>query len=398
MLRPYQQEAFEAVKADMQEQGGSLVVMPTASGKSHVIAASAVLASPTLILQPSRELLAQNYEKLSLIVPEEEIGIFSASFGRKEIKKFTFATIQSVYKYPELFKHFKLVIIDECHGLSPKELSTMYSSFLLAIGQPKTIGFTATPYRLDIEHRFNSKGELIALTVLQMINRMRHKKHTEMFWKRIIYTIPHKRLLDEGYLSPIKYIHEPLMPYAEIPVNKQYSDFNLEAYEEAVVGREALILSTISEAQKRYKSLLVFCPTTDMAKGLQSIIKGSEVVVADTKKKERDRIIKGFKDHSIKTVFNVGTLTTGFDHPALDCVILLRPTRSLPLYNQMIGRLTRIAPGKTHGTVIDLTGTCKGLGGIETFEIYQNARYQWDLKTAKHEGWHNTILFSRIVE
>lgn len=396
MLRPYQKEAFEAVRADILERGGALVVMPTASGKSHVIAASATLLSPTLILQPSRELLAQNYEKLKLIVPEEEIGIYSASFGRKEIRKFTFATIQSVYTCPELFRHFKLVIIDESHNISPKELSTMYTSFLAEIGSPKIIGFTATPYRLQTENRYDREGRLIAMTTLQMVNRMRHKDHTEMFWQRIIYHIPHKRLLDEGYLSPIEYIHEPLMPYEEIPVNKQYSDFDLDAYEDSVIGREAEILSTIAEAQRRYKSVLVFCPTTDMAKGLQTIIKGSEVVVSETKKKERDRIIKGFKDHSIKTVFNVGTLTTGFDHPALDCVILLRPTRSLPLYNQIIGRLARIAPGKDKGTVIDLTGTCKGLGRIETFEIYKNNRYQWDLKTEKCDSWHNNILFSRI--
>lgn len=396
-LRPYQQEAFEAAKRDMNERGASLIVMPTASGKSHVIAATALLKTPVLILQPSRELLAQNMEKLSLIVPKEDIGVYSASFNKKEIKKFTFATIQSVWRKPELFADVKLVIMDECHNLAPRSLSTMYSSFLSEIGNPKIIGFTATPYRLEPSYLREDDGTLIQVTALKLINRMRHKDAKEMFWKRIIYTISHKRLLEDGYLAPIRYIGEPLVPYEEIPVNVSHSDYNLEAYAESVVGREAQILLTIAEAQKRYKSVLVFCSTTDQAKHLSDVIKGSEVVLAETPKKERERIIKGFKDHSIKTVFNVGTLTTGFDHPGLDCVVMLRPTRSLPLYNQMLGRLTRIAPGKTHGTCIDLTGVSKILGEMESFEVYRTYLGNWDLKTSKRDRWHNTVLFSRIM-
>ena len=397
MLRPYQQEAFDAIKRDINELGNSLIVMPTASGKSHVIAAAATLIQPVLILVPSRELLSQNYEKLSLVVPKEEIGIYSASFNQRDIKKFTFATIQSVYKIPGLFSHIKMVIIDESHMVSVRALSSMYTSFLKEITATKVWGFTATPFRLEPSYLRESNGDLIQVTALKLINRMRNKNHTEMFWKRIIYNIPHKNLLEQGYLCPLEYIHEPLMPYAEIPVNKSYSDYNLEVYTDAIVGREAQILSTISEAQKRYSSILVFCSTTEQARHLSSVIKGSAVVTADTPKKERQSIVDDFKNGKIKTVFNMGVLLTGFDFPDLRCIILLRPTRSLPLYAQMLGRLTRTSEGKTHGTVIDFTGTCKSLGKIESFELYRNSRGLWDLKTSKHEGWHNTVLFSRIV-
>lgn len=397
MLRPYQQQAYEAALHDIDRPGASLIVMPTASGKSHVIAAVASLKQSVLILQPSQELLSQNMQKLSLIVPKEEIGIYSASFNSKEIKKFTFATIQSVYKKPELFKYVRLVIIDECHNLAPRSMSTMYTKFLKEIGHPKCFGFTATPYRLEIGYKRHPNGDLEAATMLKLINRMRHKSQTEIFWKRIIYSVSHKNLLDEGYLSPIEYIHEPLMPYEEIPVNQSRSDYNLEAYTQAVVGREAQILSTISEAQNRYKSLLVFCSTTEQARHLSSVIIGSKVVTADTPKNERTRIIYDFKRGIIKTIFNVQTLTTGFDHPSLDCIILLRPTRSLPLYNQILGRLTRIAPGKTKGIVIDLTGTCKSLGRIETFELFINEKNLWNLRTEKHDAWHDKILFTIII-
>lgn len=402
MLRPYQKEAFDAIKKDLKLPGASLVVMPTASGKSHVIASTAGLSKqPVLILQPSRELLEQNMEKLSLIVPAKDIGVYSASFGRKEIKKYTFATIQSVYEHADLFNHIPLVLMDEAHGLAPRQIDTMYMQFLSEIGNPKVIGFTATPYRLEIGYnrRWDMKKKIVvmeAITMLKMLNRMRHKKATKNFWSRIIYNIPHKTLLEQGYLSPIEYIDKPLLPYDEIPVNKTHSDYNLELYSAAVVGREAHILSTIAEAQRRYKSLLVFCSTVEQANALQTTLKRSEVVLGDTPRAKRRQVIEDFKSGKVQTVFNVGTLTAGFDYPGLDCVILLRPTRSPLLYNQILGRLTRIAEGKTHGTVIDLSDTCRALGRIETFEVYQQGKL-WNLKTEKYAQWHNRCLFSRSI-
>lgn len=133
--RYYQNDANEAIKKDLSRTGNSLVVIPTAGGKSHVIAYTAQLSESVLILQPTRELLAQNMEKLSLIVPKEDIGAYSASFKSREIKKFTFATIQSVYKKPELFVDFDLILIDECHLLNPKDMNTMFISFISKINE-----------------------------------------------------------------------------------------------------------------------------------------------------------------------------------------------------------------------------------------------------------------------
>lgn len=264
----------------------------------------------------------------------------------------------------------------------------------------KVIGFTATAFRLEVGYKWLKEEDginrLHAMTMLKLLNRMRHKSQKEMFWKRIVYNISHKDLLEQGYLCPLKYIDTPLLPYAEIPINKSQSDYNLESYAKNIVGLESKILSTIAEAQRRYKSILVFCATTDQATHLSTVIKGSAVVLGDTDTKDRAGIIQRFKEGTIRTVFNVGTLTTGFDHPALDCVILLRPTRSLVLYNQILGRLTRLAPKKTVGTVIDLTGTCKALGRIETFELYKRGTL-WDLRTEKHPSWHDRVLFARTI-
>lgn len=395
-LRSYQQDALAAIAADIDVPGASIVVMPTGSGKSYIIAAAALLKRPVLILVPSRELLKQDHDKLALVVPEAEIGVYSASFSRKEVKTFTLATIQSVYKKPELFKDVKLVIIDECHLVNPRALGSMYTSFLKAIGSPKVIGLTASPFRLALTY-VKENSQLYAATGVGMINRMRGKATTP-FWKRIIYAISHKELLDAGHLAPLEYIHEPLMDYEAIPVNISHSDFNLEAYSQAVIGYEAQILNTIAEAQRRFKSVLVFAAETGQATRLSEIVKGSRCVLGTTPKKEREKTVADFKSGKVQTVFNVGCLTVGFDHPALDCIVLLRPVRSPILYLQMLGRLTRPAEGKSHGTVIDLTGSCKALGSVESFEVYRENGWAWNVRSEKVDGFHGKLLFKLKIQ
>ena len=121
-------------------QGNSLIVIPTAGGKSWIIAvAVSELNVPTLILVPSRELLTQDMEKLVAIIGDKDIGVYSASFKRREVKKITFATIQSVYKKPELFQHIGLVFIDESHLVAPRSLGTMYSSFISEINRLRSL-------------------------------------------------------------------------------------------------------------------------------------------------------------------------------------------------------------------------------------------------------------------
>jgi DNA repair protein RadD len=117
----------------------------------------------------------------------------------------------------------------------------------------------------------------------------------------------------------------------------------------------------------------------------------AEVVSAKTKPKERDRVINGFKDGSIKMVMNVGVLTTGFDHPKLDCIVLLRPTRSIGLYYQMVGRGLRKAEGKTSCAVVDMTDTVKKIGRVETIRV-EKVDGKWELLTERG-SWHAKELY-----
>lgn len=390
--RYYQEDSLKAIKDSITTDGNDLVVLPTGAGKSIVIALLAeYINTDVLILQPSVEILEQNAKKLSNYVHHSEIGIYSASCDSKEIKKYTFAMIGSIHKKPELFRHFKIVIIDESHGVNPKDTGSMFIKFLEAIGNPKVIGFTATPYRnMNGYHRIGNALE-VAVT-LKLICRIKPE-----FWKRIIYNINNKELTDKGYLSPLRYIDATLVKHSEIPLNKSQSDFDLDAYEKKVKAQEKheKILRGIDWAEKNYKSVLVFCSSIAQAQKYADLTAGAECVHSKIPKSERKRIIDGFKDGTIKTVFNVGVLTTGFDHPALDCIILIRPTRSLLLYYQMLGRGVRIAEGKTHCMVIDFSGSLKAMGRIETIKLEKP--YLWEL-TTETGSWHNKPLYKYQID
>jgi len=364
VLRPYQTEALGRIHWAKSLEGNDLCVLPTGSGKSIIIASLAKeLNEPILILQPSKEILEQNYEKLCRYVSPEEIGIYSASMDQKIIRFYTFATIQSIYKCPEYFKHFKTVLIDECHLVNPKNLSGMFTSFLRDIGNPKVVGFTATPYRLDLTY-FYEDGFLKGQTAIKLINRM--KGH---FWSRVIFNINNHELIEQDYLVPLEYIDKTIIDQKDIPINKSKSDFDLEQYEVKLSEREQEIKEVIEYAQTVAKQVLVFCSSVRQAERMSMITRNSAVVTSKTSKAERDEIITSFKIGKLPVVFNVGVLTTGFDHPSLDCIVLARPTRSIGLYYQMLGRGVRKVEGKTSCKVIDLTSTVKYLGRVESIKL-----------------------------
>lgn len=388
-LRPYQEQAVNKLLWSQQFPEADVCVLPTGAGKSLVIADLAhKLNQPVLILQPSREILLQNKAKMETYVSPSEIGVYSAGVGRKDLGFFTFATIQSIYKKPEEFAHFRQVIIDECHAVNPKNLDGMFTSFLKRIGQPKVTGFTATPYRLDQMYIRDDFGGLETHTTTKLINRIKQR-----FWHRIVFNIDNVELVRQGYLVPLRYMDRSIIQHEDIPTNISKSDFNLEAFEEKIKDKEQEVLEAVFFAEELGKSVLVFCSSVIQAKRLQSLVPGSKVVTAQTKPKDRAAIIEGFRNGEIHTVFNVGVLTTGFDHPSLDCIVLLRPTMSIGLYYQMLGRGVRLAEGKKFCRVIDMTGTVKKIGRIETIRLKRDET-GWNLESETCPNWHNKSLYT----
>jgi len=387
-LRQYQQDAVDKLIWSQKLEGADICVVAQGGGKSLIIAELAHrLNQPILILQPSLEILEQNVEKMRTYVDDSEIGIYSASVGRKDFGLYTFATIQSVYKTPENFNHFKQIIIDECDLVPVTNSNSMFMSFLKNIGSPKVIGMTGTPYRMAKMYERLPTGELLTHTTTKLINRQWNP-----FWKRIIFNITTQDLIKQGYLVPIKYLDRSIIQHNDIPTNISRSDFDLEVYEEKIKSKEDEIIGNIFLGMELGKHILVFCSSIDQAEKLCSIISCGEVITSKTSKKERIRIITDFKKGKIKIVFNVSVLTVGFDFPELDCIIMLRPCRSIRLFGQMCGRGCRPALGKKFCWLIDLVANSKNLGKYETIRI-EKIGSKWEILSNKG-SFHNKSLFN----
>lgn len=352
------------------------------SGKSLIIADIADrLNEHLLIFQPSKEILEQNFAKLQSY-GVLDCSIYSASFNSKEISRITFAMIGSVRNKPEFFSHFKYVIIDECHGVNSKNSGTMYNTFLSTL-DAKVLGLTATPYRLSTDGFGGS--------ILKFITRTRPRIFSDM-----IYHVQIKELADAGFLSKLEYyqinivdpsklqLNTTRADYTDQSVKKHYSDiqFNLKLKE---------VIERLVKAGR--KNILVFTRFVAEAQELSDYFKGlSEMVSGETPKKERERILKGFKSGEIKIVANVGVLTTGFDFPELETIVLARPTMSLALYYQMIGRAMRPHESKSSAWIIDLCQTYKRFGSVENLELKAERNNLW----AIYSG--NTQLTNKYYE
>lgn len=387
-LRPYQHLAVqEAVNEVTQRPSGNpVLVLATGAGKSLVIAEIArLLGQPILIIQPTREILEQNLEKLLQYICRDEIGVYSASMNEKTIKKYTLATIQSIYTKPELFAHIGLVVVDECDTLSPTDTGTMFQQFLAEIGDPRVIGLTATPYRQShMTINYGMPGEE-RVTTTKIITRMKGQRES-MFWNRILCNVTMEDLMHEGYLCRPKYYDNSTVSHKNIPMNKSQSEFDLEEYEKRIQDDEHAILDAVIRAQAISKSVLVFCLSVAQAKRFALVVKGAEVISAKTPPKERKRIVDGFKNLSIKTVFNVNCLSVGFDHRALDAIITIAPTMSIRRWVQMVGRGVRTAEGKEHCKVIDFSGNLKKFGPVESIKLVN--RGLWEIESATCRNWH----------
>jgi DNA repair protein RadD len=390
-LRPYQVNVVSSIQNEMSQFGNPVVVMPTGSGKSLIIAEIARwLNQSILILQPSVEILRQNKEKLLALVDKNDVGVYSASMGEKTIKTYTLATIGSVYRKPEHFNHFKLVIIDECHLVNHKKLSTMFMSFLRRIGNPKVVGLTATPYRQETWGERIKNGYYISHTTTKMINRCMNP-----FWNKIVACINIQDLINAGYLMPLEYIDKSIIQHDQLKANTSHTDYDLTDFQRKIADKEQVVLDAIEYAKKNCQHVLVFCASINQAENLASKCNGA-VVTAKTGKKIRQKIVDDFRLGKIQTVFNVDCLTIGFDFPELDGIVVLRPTQSIRVHVQMLGRGVRTAPNKKSCKVIDMVGNVKRIGPVESVQI-KRFDTGWDIVSFTG-AWHNRELYQFTVK
>ncbi|MGL4476310.1 MAG: DEAD/DEAH box helicase family protein [Shewanella sp.] len=351
-LRDYQQASVNAAIEHFRRSSGSaVIVLPTGAGKSIVIAELAKLAKGrVLVLTHVKELVAQNAEKINLLT--ERAGIYSAGLNSKQTQhKTVVASIQSAYRALDSFNElFSLVIIDECHRISDDK-DSQYQAFLhhLRSINPniKVLGLTATPYRLGQGFIF------------------RHHYHGKVgnpdgaMFEQCIFELPLRPLIKQGYLTPPKVFDAIEAQYNFTQVERNSDGYFNQQQVSHILntsGRATTaIVKQIKALATERKGVIIFAATVKHAQEIMKLL-GDEtkaIVTADTDNASRDTLLIDFKAQKIKYLVNVSVLTTGFDAPHVDFIAILRPTESVSLYQQMVGRGLRLAPDKTDCLVID---------------------------------------------
>lgn len=355
-LRPYQKEAVEAtLRHFRRSRAPAVVVLPTGAGKSLVIAELARIArGRVLVLAHVKELVEQNYQKyVSYGLPA---GIYSAGLNQKDSdEKVIFGSIQSVARAADgFFKDFSLLVIDECHRVSAED-GTQYAQVIDKVcsgnKQICILGLTATPYRLDTGwiYQFNHAGFL--------------RSQEPKLFKKCIFELTLQQMIGAGYLTPPVQIDAPVASYDFSSLRLQTGRQTFSAEEiEAILKDQSrvtpVIIQNIIELSCDRKGVIIFTSSVRHAGEILKLLPAAEsaIVVGDTPGPERDAIVERFKERKIKYLVNVSVLTTGFDAPHVDLIAILRPTESVSLYQQIVGRGLRLFEGKSDCLILDYTG------------------------------------------
>lgn len=362
-LRPYQREAVDSLYSYFgSHDGNPLIVLPTGTGKSLVLAAFLREAlgdfrdTRALVLTHVRELIEQDFAALIRVWPTAPAGIYSAGLNKRDIgAQILFAGIQSIHKKAYEVQRCDLVLIDEAHLLGRSETG-MYRRFLydLKLINPtlKVIGLTATPYRMD--------------------SGLLHEGKDRLFTD-IAYEAPILAMIEAGYLSPVvsKYAKTQL---DVSKVGTRGGEFIAGELERAV-DLDDITKAAVAEIVKHGTdrgSWLCFCSGVNHAEHVRDCIRShgvsAEMVTGTTPTPERDRIFASYKSGQTRALCGMNVFTTGFDAPGTDLIAMLRPTKSIGLYVQMIGRGTRLAEGKEDCLVLDFAGNVMRHGPIDTVD------------------------------
>lgn len=386
--RWYQEEAVDSLFAFFDEYGGTgpdgkpleanpLIALPTGTGKSFVIGKFLERAfriypwTRVVMATHVKELIAQNAKQLQKIWPHAPLGIYSAGLNQKDfIQPIIFGGVKSLiralHEGQSLLGHRDLLIIDEAHLVGPNADSSYIELIMLlkAINPYlKIIGLSATIYRLGMGLLTN--GPIFTHIAYDLCN-------IEGF----------SRLIAEGYLSPIF----PKKTAIELDVSEvgmsSTGDFSESALQ-AAVDQSDITYKALTEAvnlgQNR-RSWLAFASGIDHATHIAEMLRGTfginaAEVHSKMGAKDRDARIDAFKRGELRCLVNKDILTTGFDHPPVDQILMLRPTMSTGLWVQMLGRGTRpynetteyiagFNTPKQNCLVLDYAGNTRRLGPI----------------------------------
>jgi len=358
-LRPYQQDAVDSAIAWMRKSTEpALLELATGAGKSWIAAAIALwitqkTGKKVLVLQPSKELTSQNFEKY--LATGEKASIFSASANSKCTRhNVVYATPKTVLNSISRFGDaFACVIVDECHMTTPT-IKQIIAHIASKNPMLRVIGMTATPYRMGTGYiyQYDATGE--------RISKLDTDETIDAYYHSLLYKINTRALIDMGFLTPA-HTDTTALHYDtdNLTINKM-GNFDARQIEQAFEGQGRLtsqiVADVVQHAQGR-NGVMLFASTVKHAQEIldslppdNSRMIGGDVNMA---KAEREKLINDFKQQRFKYIVSVGTLTTGFDAPHVDLVAILRATESASLFQQIIGRGLRLCDGKEDCLVLD---------------------------------------------
>jgi DNA repair protein RadD len=356
ILRDYQTQAVTAtIEHFRHNDDPAVIVLPTGAGKSLVIAELSRLAKGRVIcLAHVKELVEQNHTKF--LATGSTAGIFSAGLNQRNTKaKVTFASIQSLAANLSCFQApVSLIIVDECHRVSIDENGQYHKTlayFRTLNPTVKILGLTATPYRLGsgwiYQRHYHGYIRSCSLS----------------FFKRCIFELPLQHMVKDGYLTPPIHYDAAIAHYdfsllTESLDGEQNTDdiaLNELIHKHSRVTKA--VTEQIIQLSQNRQGVMIFAATIDHAQEITGYLPADQtaLVTGTTKIKQRDMLITAFKAKKIKYLVNVSVLTTGFDAPHVDVIAILRPTQSISLFQQIVGRGLRLSPGKTDCLVLDYT-------------------------------------------
>lgn len=333
MLRPYQQEAHDSILRKWDEGADKLLlVLPTGTGKTIVFAAvtndRVRQGSRVLILAHRGELLEQAADKLS-----RSTGLGSAlekadSSCIGSWYRVVVGSVQTLMRENRLKKftrdYFTTIIIDEAHHC----ISESYQKVLQYFDKAKVLGVTATPDRGDM-------------------------RDLGTYFEQIAYEYTLPAAIREGYLSPIKALTIPLkIDISQVGIAQ--GDFKAGEIGTALDPFLEQI-ATEMEVYCENKKTVAFLPLVKTSQKFRDILinHGFSAAEVNGNSEDRSEVLKDFDDGKYNVLCNSMLLTEGWDCPSVDCIIILRPTKVRSLYCQMVGRGTRLFPGKEHLLLLD---------------------------------------------
>jgi superfamily II DNA or RNA helicase len=349
-LRDYQHELITNVRNALRIENRLVVQLPTGGGKticfSYIVSKALKNGRNVLVLTDRLELFNQAMSVLDS--KSKDLKVMMVETLNRRLKK---------PEYQDIISNCDLLIIDECHKRTfDKILSRLNSKTIV-------LGFTATP------HRDGTKSPLID------------------YYKSIVSGVEIPYLVKMGFLSKPKYYG---MPVDLSSVGQKGGDYN--SSELGKMYKERRIFKGVIDNWEKYTKntkTLIFSSTIENSKEIVLSFKsrGYDVRHLDSKmnKKEREETLSWFSKTPKAILSNVGILTTGFDEPTIETIILYRATRSLPLYLQMIGRGSRKTEFKNNFSILDFGNNITSFG-------FWHSKREWSLEGQKPKPLGESIL------